>query len=226
MQKAPKKIVTYIYNILNSQNCSPTSGMNAWVRDLSGLRQKLEWQTIWKNVTGASKNPNHQFIHLKFCHRAYVTPRIRYQMGLVSDPYCSFCSPGTIGSFTHVVWECPGIAELWKKAIDIISILSGVKFPLDPSLHLLNDDSLLSLTEKTQKIWLAGLTAVKKIIAQQWKPPLDISSTHWLRSFLDISYLELSSARINGAKQNTISNWTNLISNLKDILSNEGSLSV
>ena len=139
-------------------------------------------------------------------------------MGLAPDPYCTFCAPGTLGSFAHMVWECPGISEFWGKVIRTLSDLMGVQLPMDPYIHLLNDDSNLSLTEKSRKIWLSGLTAAKKIIAQRWKPPHDLSKTHWLRSFLDIAYLELSSARINLAQQGTITMWTDLISNLKDLL--------
>ena len=49
----------------------------AWIRD------RVEEE--------ASKNPNHQYIHLKFCHRACITPRMRHQMKLTQDPFCSFC---------------------------------------------------------------------------------------------------------------------------------------
>lgn len=41
--------------------------MKAWDRDISELGQDLDLS----NVTGASTNPNHKYIHLKFCHRAY-----------------------------------------------------------------------------------------------------------------------------------------------------------
>ena len=165
--------------------------MRAWDKDVGELEQGLDWDAIWSNVTGASKNPNHQYIHMKFCHRAYVTPAIRHQMGLTDDPYCTFCTPGTLGSFVHVVWECPRILEFWRKVIRTLNDLVGIQLPMDPFVHLLNDDSRLSLTEKSQKIWLAGLTASRKIIVQRWKPPHDISKTHWLRSFLDMAYLEL-----------------------------------
>ena len=63
-----------------------------------------------------------------------------------------------------------------------------VQLLMDPFVHLLNDDSKLSLTEQSGKSWLAGLTAAKKIITQRWNPPHDISRTHWLRCFLDIVF--------------------------------------
>uniref|UniRef100_A0A8P4GNG7 Uncharacterized protein n=1 Tax=Dicentrarchus labrax TaxID=13489 RepID=A0A8P4GNG7_DICLA len=35
-------------------------------------------------------------------------------------------------------------------------VLTGVQLPMEPALHLLNDDSQLSLGGKTRKIWLCG----------------------------------------------------------------------
>ena len=102
--------------------------------------------------------------------------------------------------------------------IEIVTDVTGVQFPMDPAVHLLNDDSHLSLAEKNRKVWLAGLTAAKKIVVQRWKSPHDISTVHWLRSFLDISYMELSSARVNNAQPHTLAIWENLISKLKDLL--------
>ena len=89
---------------------------------------------------------------------------------------------------------------------------------MDPYVHLLNDDTGLDTGSNSRKIWLAGLTAAKKMLAQRWKPPHDISPTHWLHNFLNISYLERSSARINNARLNTMTMWKNVISVLKYLL--------
>ena len=70
----------------------------------------------------------------------------------------------------------------------------GCPIPLDPVVLLLNDDSRLNLTEKQRKIWLAGLTATKKMIAQRWLPPCTVAMRCWLSYFLDIVMLELSTA--------------------------------
>lgn len=215
---ASERIVSYIYDKLISEKYTPSVGMKAWERETIELGKEIDWEAIWDNVVGASKNPNHQYIHLKFAHRAYITPRIRHQMGMAPDPFCSFCPQGTIGSFIHMVWECPRVFDLWRGVIFTLEELTGVQLPMDLAVHLLNDDSLLSLTEKTRKIWLAGLTAAKKIVVQRWKHPHVISNIHWTRCFLDIAYLELSSARINKARARTILMWKNLISDLNDIL--------
>ena len=70
----------------------------------------------------------------------------------------------------------------------------GCPIPLDPVVLLLNDDSGLNLTEKQKKIWLAGSTATKKMIAQRRLPPHSLAMRQWLSYFLDIVMLELSTA--------------------------------
>lgn len=59
-------------------------------------------------------------------------------------------------------------------------------------------------------MWLSSLTAVKKTIAQRWKPPNGTSFVHWLWLYMDITYLQLSSARINNVASATIASWTDL----------------
>lgn len=49
------------------------------------------------------------------------------------------------------------------KIISTLAELSGVQLPMGPAVHLLNDDSHLSLIKKTCKVWLSGLTAAKGV---------------------------------------------------------------
>lgn len=215
---APKRVVSYIYDQLLNQNVVTSVGMKAWEEDISTDIFNPDWELIWRNVERASKNSNHCYIHLKYCHRAYLTPVVRHRMGAAPDPYCSFCPPGTVGSFIHVVWECPGVQELWGKVVNCLSALTGTTPPMDPAVHLLDNDSQISLQGGTRKIWLAGLTATKKVIAQRWKSN-DVSFNHWLHCFLDIAYMELSSARIHNATRNTTLLWTQLKKDIKKVLS-------
>lgn len=60
-------------------------------------------------------------------------------------------------------WECPGILDFWGTVVNTLTGVIGVILPMDPVVHLLNDDSRLSLTDKARKIWLAGLTAGRLI---------------------------------------------------------------
>lgn len=53
---------------------------------------------------------------------------------------------------------------------------------------------------------IAGLTAARKMIATRLKPPRDLSVRTWTLSFLDVIYMELSTARINSASEKKL--WT------------------
>ena len=58
IQRAPRWIVSFIYDKLNSEKYMPTPGMKAWRRDISEVGQKLDQGAIWTNVADV-KNPNH-----------------------------------------------------------------------------------------------------------------------------------------------------------------------
>lgn len=116
------------------------------------------------------------------------------------------------------MWNCPDVVSFWSNVVDIISTLTNIDFPMDPALHLLLDDSRFPITEKTRKLWLAGITAAKKLVVQRWLPPHDLSIKHWIYTLLDILYMELSSARVNHAKEATVNNWLNGIE-MKELLS-------
>ena len=146
----------------------------------------LRTEVVWKNVFGSSKNPNHQLIHYKICHTTYLTPHKRHLMGLAPNPYCTFCSQGITGTLMHVLWECPDVQRLWVKVVDKVSDLVGMKLPLEPALLLLNDDSRIKIAEIERKLWLAGMTAAKKIIVLRWLPPHQLSIKHWLQALLEV----------------------------------------
>lgn len=78
--------------------------------------------------------------------------------------------------------------------------------------------SLLGLRKDQENILLAGLTAAKKIIAVRWKHPHCLSHRQWVLTFIDIAYLELSTARIHNAKEETINLWNQTVSDLKNVL--------
>lgn len=96
----------------------------------------------------------------------------------------------------HMVWKCEKVCEFWEK-ITSVSDMIGKDIPVQPDVLLLNDDSNLGFTELQSKICLAGLTSAKKIIAQRWLPPNNLSVRHWLFQFHDIVMLQLSTTRIN-----------------------------
>lgn len=93
--------------------------------------------------------------------------------------------------------------------------------PLEPTLLLLNDDSHLGLNEKQRKVWLAGLTAAKKLIVQRWLPPHKLYARKWLEYFQDVVMLELPTAQVNKARSSTLDSWKRAASAITDLLSSE-----
>jgi len=171
MEKAPRnKTVSFIYNNLISYTSTELPGNRSWEVDIPLGTETINWEVVWNNVFGCSKNPNHQLIHYKICHRTYLTPRKRHLLGLAPNPYCTFCSQGIMGTLIHVLWECPDIQRFCVKVVDKMSVLVGRMLPLEPAL-LLNDDSGFKITEIERKLWLAGMTAAKKIVVLRWLPP-------------------------------------------------------
>ncbi len=69
--------------------------------------------------------------------------------------------------------------------------------PVNPSILLLSDDSLLNLSKLQRTVWLAGLTSAKKLLAQHSLPPHSLDMYKWLIQLQDIIMLELSTARVN-----------------------------
>lgn len=58
--------------------------------------------------------------------------------------------------------------------------------PCSPSVLLINDDFLLNLSCAEKYVYLAELTAAKKMLALCWKPPHDPLVCHWTSLFMQI----------------------------------------
>lgn len=89
----------------------------------------------------------------------------------------------------------------WRSVISLLSSVIGKTLPFTPNLILLNDDSDCHLSVSNRRILLAGITAVKRMVAIRWKQHDILNTPQWLISVVDILNLEISVARIHGAKQ-------------------------
>lgn len=117
-----------------------------------------------------------------------------------------------------MMWDCPPVAQFWTKVAATLSTLLSVTVPVDVPVLLLNDLSELNIDRLKKRIVLAGLTAAKKMIVLRWKPPQVLSTRQWILSFLDVVYLELSTARVHGATEKTLNCWLLAADSLKEIL--------
>lgn len=147
-----------------------------------------------------------------------MTPRKLHTMKIRTNPNCTLCPSGLIGTFYHMTWECAGVKHLWKMVTNNLSVIQKISVPLSPSLLLLNNPQHLNFNRLNKRVFLAGLTDAKKMIATRWKHQTLLTRRQWLLSFIDIGYLELSTACSHGAKEESIRLWTNTIKTLESFL--------
>ncbi len=208
-------LVSKIYNSILVLQYTYIPAIYSWERD--GLVQ-TDWDVVWARCFTASKNLAHQMIHYKCINRAYFTPSVLYKMKVRSDPYCHLCNKSTIGSYLHMFWECPVVVPFWESVCSILSDYMQLDIPRDPLLLLLLDDSSLQLNVHQKRTLLAASTAAKKTILKLWIEPSTPITFTWLSYFRDIVLLEGTTARLNGAKDNTIQSWTKVAEMLLDRL--------
>ena len=158
-------------------------------------------------------------IHFNFVHRTYTTPEKRFWMKKLQPPKltpnCELCGDHREGSFLHMVWDCPDVKMFWSMVANKLSDAIGTHVPVSPKLLLLNDLSGLDLSIKLRRWLLAGLTAAKRMIAQRWKAPHLLPFHQWLNSTVDIANLEMSVARMHGAKETNVKSWLSFIEALQ-----------
>lgn len=211
-------LVSSLYAFLLESNYGPMSVDALWRSDVPNLVPEFSWDTVWSNILLTSRNPDHQQIHLNFIHRTYLTPRRLCAMKMLSSPNCTLCTSNTLGTFYHMVWECPEVSEFWSMVASKLSLLLAVDITPSPSMFILNDVSQLHLKCTQKRAFFAGLTAAKKMVATRWKPPHTLTFRQWALTFLDIIYLELSTARLHGASDDNIIVWSGIADELKDMI--------
>ena len=133
--------------------------------------------------------------------RTHLTPQKLAKFSPNHSPNCTYCSLGTPGTYFHIMWDCSEINAFWRSVLSLLSTTIGKTLPFTPTLILLNDDSECHLSVPNRRIFLAGTTAAKKLIAIRWKQPQILNIPQWITSFVDILYLEISVAKIHGGKQ-------------------------
>ena len=210
-----KGLVSAIYGFMVKAMEKPLPITERWSEDLSIPVTTINWPTVWTKGFLASRNPNHQYIHYKFVHRAYHWPHKRFLANLQDSPECQLCSLRVTGTFIHMMWECPPVKQFWNRIINTMSNVTGHRIPISPTVLLLNDITGLDLPIIYQRWLLLALTAAKRMLAQRWVPPHDISYRRWINDTVDLANMEMSVARMHRAKSSNINLWKPLIEALR-----------
>ena len=218
--KIPKSegFVSYMYKKLRESTCPPMGVSRVWNVDLKNWQRPANWKRIWENISLSSRNYNHQMLNYKFIHRFYLTPRKRFQLQLCTTPICTLCNNNKLGTYMHMMWECPDVSRFWSRVSEVLSEVMGINIPLLPNILMLNDDSAIGLTMPCRRLLLLGLTAAKKLLVLRWKPPHKLEVSQWILSLINMISLELSIARSNGAQENTLTILSTAIEKLKSCL--------
>lgn len=226
----PHPVLEVVYH--SSQPCSASKiytflikasykqlGLSAvWSKDLVLEDQDFFENSAWEIISLSSKNPNHQIIHWKFLHRFYLTPLRRFHMHLSQSPICNLCSSGEVGTFLHYFWFCDDVQNIWRQISTDLTALLDHNVPCSALIFLLNDFSSLTISMQQKRLLLCALTAAKKLLVSRWNPPHHISRRQWILSTLDIISMELSVARMHGAKTRTINAWKNALQTMETLL--------
>lgn len=209
--------VSRLYKLLLQLSYKPLMLDRLWRKDIPVLKSNFDWHRVWISVALASRNPDHQQIHYNYLHRTYLTPRKLFLMKVIGNPTCTLCSSKADGTFFHMFWQCSPVRTFWVMVASNLSKLFKISLPCSPSVLLLNDLLELRLSLDSKRALLAGLTAGKKLVATRWKPPHSLSFRAWILTYLDIAYLELSTAKVHGAKDSAIKAWSSLLNSLREM---------
>ncbi len=204
--KVKKGFVSRIYNELQGRLAGPAGNVLVWNIDIKDLGISINWQRVWSNIPLTSRNHNHQLIHYKLIQRYYLSPRRCCQIRITQSPLCQLCPHKVLGTYLHMMWECPGVFSLWLSISNILSCLIQTNIPCLPHILLLNDDTSLHLNFYRKRVLFAGLTAAKKMLIKRWKPPHVLNLSLWKVSLHEVLLLEISSARAQMAKTEAIQN--------------------
>lgn len=211
-----------IYSFIMKKLYKPLGVVAVWSKDLEQELDDTFADWTWEIINMSSRNPNHQMIHWKLAHRVYLTPLKRFYMRLTTTPNCTLCQDGKTGTFLHFFWECSVLAPFWLWLAEDISTLIEKDIVLTPDIFFLNDFSNMSLTLIQTNLILAAFTAAKKMLVSRWCPPHTMCRRQWALSLLDILTMELSTARMHGARSRTVLRWSQAVDQVKSFISNMG----
>jgi hypothetical protein len=133
-----------------------------WHDDLGLIVEDEKWGMLFLDAQRLSFNTRHKMMQLNILHRVYFTPESLYKTNSKHEECCPRCKTG-VGTLIHMFLSCPELSNCWKDIIQILSQVTNMTVPLDHSLALLGDDSVLpvNIWSKSRFIKLAFIAAKK-----------------------------------------------------------------
>lgn len=183
-----------------------------WERDLKTTIEEEAWEEIVKKVGWSVRDAVNKFTQYKVIHRYYYTPVKLHKMGLMRDNKCWKCK-GDIGSYVHLLWDCPLVLPFWKQVLHVIGEWLDAPLPESPQLCLLGDRTILppNVTKVEFALASAGFIIAVRIILRHWKSQVRPCFTEWLKLMTDTASFEGLIARLNDGKGKYYKVWSHFL---------------
>lgn len=146
--------------------------MLTWEQDLGQSYSTEQWHLAATWNTRTSRNVPHWETCIKLIHNWHNTPETLSRIYPLSSDFC-WRGCGLTCTQLHVWWSCPILRPFWRRVFQLVSEVSGTRFPMDPALALLNIG--LNLWPRDSRLFTTPVfIAARAAITSQWtqqKPP-------------------------------------------------------
>lgn len=122
------EVVSVIYSHLQLLKLKDLSIVKAWTKDMTIDDEAIDWENVWENIFH-SKEPTPSVNSFEG-HRSYLTPLVRFHAKQSPSPNCDLCSLNTLGTYKHMIWDCPD--DFWRKVFSLTRLIK--LYPLNKFL--------------------------------------------------------------------------------------------
>lgn len=164
-----------------------------WQRDLGIDMEQDVWENIVNNMGWPVRDIKSKFIHYKIIHRYKWTPVRLKRLGLIQSDECWKCK-GSMGTFLHLMWECPLVSPFWDQVIKTIEEWLEQSLPNSPRFCLLGDKTVLTVGLTKGQFGLAGFLNAARIILRQYSTVMPCHKD-WMELMTNTASYELMLAK-------------------------------
>lgn len=137
-----------------------------WESDI-GLLEEDDWVEALQCPREIAVKARFHLIQLKILHRAYIPRTVQYHIGYSASEYC-VRGCGDVGTFFHILWDCPKIQDYWQRISEIMSEVVGLGVRKETRWHILGVTGDITWPKQC-KTWLALASVIaKRNIARLW----------------------------------------------------------
>lgn len=120
-----------------------------------------------------------RLIQIRILHRSYASRTFCHRIGHSTSVFC-LRGCGEVGSFFHILWDCPKMREYWHSTVEIMSEVVGAAVPLDARWQILGVTGDVTWS-RWDKVWLALATVMaKRNIVRLWGADLAPTVEGWI----------------------------------------------